>query len=75
MSDQPTFDLTLTGPQMDFLGKFVVDTLNAAQAQAKMASEIYQLMRTAVTPVAKPPPAAGLTIVQNPQPEAPVSTA
>ncbi len=48
MSEERTFNLTLTGPQMDFVGKFTVDTLNAATTQAKVASELYQLLKAAV---------------------------
>ena len=36
MAEEPKFTVTFTGPQMDFIGKFTVDTLNAATAQAKM---------------------------------------
>ena len=71
MADELKFSLTLTGPQMDFIGKFVVDSLNAANAQAKMASEVYQVLRAAVAPAQpKPPPASSLTIVQSPEPGA-----
>lgn len=50
MPDEPKFTLTLTGPQMDFLGGLTVTTLNAANAQAKVAAEVYQLMKMAVVP-------------------------
>jgi hypothetical protein len=51
----PTFAVTFSGPQMDFVGKLVVDTLNAASAQAKMAQEVFALLRSSVQPA---PPAA-----------------
>ncbi len=84
MSEETKFSLTLTGPQMDYVGKFVVDSLNAANAQAKMAAEVYQVLKAAVTEVqqAQAPqkpaaPAARMTIVQTPEQEseAPVSNA
>jgi hypothetical protein len=67
MPDEPKFNLTLTGPQMDFIGKFTVDTLNAATAQARVASEIYQLLKAAVQPAM--PKANGLSAVPSPIPE------
>lgn len=48
MPDESRFSLALTAPQMDFVGKLVVDTLNAASAQARMANEVYALLRGAV---------------------------
>jgi len=59
MADEQKFKVEFTGPQLDFIGKFVVDSLNAAQAQAKMASEVYQLLRASVQP---PAPAAKATV-------------
>lgn len=52
MPDEPKFTVTFTGPQMDYIGKFVVDSLNAATATAKMAQEVYQLLRASVQPKA-----------------------
>lgn len=64
MPDELKFTLTLTGPQMDFVGKFTVDTLNAATAQARVASEIYQLLKAAVQPAMPPKPSSnGLQVV------------
>lgn len=67
MADEQTFTLTLTGPQMDFIGRHAVETINAANAQAKVATELYQALRAAVQPKV---PASQLTVVQNPEPEA-----
>lgn len=67
MAEEPKFTVTFTGPQLDFIGKFTVDTLNAATAQARMASEVYQLLRQAVQPQPKAAQAAvngaGLSVV------------
>ena len=71
MAEEPKFTLSLTGPQMDFVGKFTVDTLNAANAQAKVAAEVYQLLRMAVQPPA--PKANGLQAVPPPEVEVDVS--
>lgn len=54
MADDPKFSVTFSAPQLDFVGKLVVDTLNAAQSQAKMASEVYALLRGSVTAVQAP---------------------
>ena len=54
MSEERTFSVTFTGPQLDFVGKFVVENLQAATAQAKMAQEVYNLLRASVQPVQKP---------------------
>jgi hypothetical protein len=64
MADEPKFTVSFTGPQMDFIGKFTVDTLNAATAQARMASEVYQLLKAAVQPKTN-----GLQAVPTPVPE------
>jgi hypothetical protein len=50
MSDDPKFTVQFTGPQLDFVGKFIVDSLNQATATAKMAQEVYQLLRASVQP-------------------------
>jgi len=71
MADDLKFSVTLTGLQMDFVGKLVVDTLNAASAQVKMASEVYQLLRASVTPPA--PKANGLQAIPPPEVEVDVS--
>lgn len=71
MADEPKFTVTLTGPQMDFIGKFAVDTLNAATAQARMANDVYQLLRQAVQAAA--PKANGLQAVPPPEVEVDVS--
>jgi len=63
MADEPKFTVTFTGPQLDFIGKFAVDTLNAANAQAKMASEVYQLLRASVQPKPVHTNGNGLTVV------------
>ncbi len=52
MSDEPKFTVTFTAPQLDYVGKFVVDSLNRAQAEGKMAQEVYQLLRASVQPQA-----------------------
>jgi len=62
MADDQKFTVTLTGPQMDFIGKFTVDTLNAASAQARVASEIYSLLKAAVQQV-QAPKTNGLQVV------------
>ena len=67
MAEEPKFTVTFTGPQMDFIGKFTVDTLNAATAQARVASEVYQLLKNAVQPPA--PKTNGLSAVPPPIPE------
>lgn len=71
MAEEPKFTVTFTAPQMDFIGKFAVDTLNAANAQAKMASEVYQLLRQAVQP--KPAAANGAALQVVPEVEVDVS--
>ena len=71
MAEEPKFTVTFTGPQMDFIGKFTVDTLNAATAQARVASEVYQLLKNAVQPAA--PKANGLSAVPPPEVEVDVS--
>lgn len=58
MSDEQKFPLAFTSAQMDFVGKLVVDNLNAASAQARMANEVYTLLRGAVQ-AAQPPVANG----------------
>jgi hypothetical protein len=59
MADDPKFTVTFSGPQLDFIGKFVVDTLTAATAQAKMAQEVYNLLRASVPPPKAAPHANG----------------
>ena len=73
MADEQKFHVTFTGPQMDFIGKFAVDTLNAANAQAKVAAEIYQLLKAAVQPVQKPQPHVNGTLQVVPEVEVDVS--
>ena len=68
MAEEPKFTVTFTGPQMDFIGKFTVDTLNAATAQARVASEVYQLLKNAVQPKTN-----GLSAVPPPEVEVDVS--
>ena len=50
MADEQKFTVTFTAPQLDFVGKFIVDSLNQATATAKMAQEVYQLLRASVQP-------------------------
>jgi hypothetical protein len=50
-----------------------VDTLNAANAQAKVAAEIYQLLKAAVQPVQKPQPHVNGTLQVVPEVEVDVS--
>lgn len=73
MADEQKFNLTLSGPQMDFIGKFTVDALNAATAQARVASEVYQLLKAAVQPVMAKPAAAANGMHVVPEVEVDVS--
>lgn len=59
MSEELKFNVTFTAPQLDFVGKFIVDSINRATAEAKMAQEVYQLLRASVQP---PAPAAKATV-------------
>lgn len=63
MSDKLT--ASLTPQQWDFIGKAVVDILNASSAQARLANETWQSLREQLQPVAAPvvPKANGLQVV------------
>ena len=49
MADEQRFAVTFSPQQLDFVGKLVVDTLNSASATARMAQEVYALLRGSVT--------------------------
>jgi hypothetical protein len=46
MADETKLTAGLTPPQWDFVGKLVVDVLNASSAQAKMANDIWRSLQS-----------------------------
>jgi len=64
MAEDTKLTATLTAAQWDFIGRQVVEVLNASSAQARMAQSIWKDLQAQLQTPAAPPKVNGLHAVE-----------